>query len=80
VNSHLKIKPKRRIKRVKLAVPNSPTELNQVWLIYFMSDSLIDGRTIRTFNVIDHYNREALGIVVDISLPSAKVIRALKSY
>ena len=44
----------------------------------FMSDSLNDGRAIRTFNVIDDYNREALGIEVDLSLPSARVIRALE--
>lgn len=43
-----------------------------------MSDSLIDGRTQRTFNVLDDYNREGLGIEVDQSLPSARVIRALE--
>jgi putative transposase len=39
---------------------------------------LIDGRTFRTFNVIDDYNREGLGIDVDLSLPSARVIRSLE--
>ena len=43
----------------------------------FMSDGLRDGRTIRTFNVIDDYNREGLGIEVDFSLPAPRVIRAL---
>jgi len=42
-----------------------------------MSDSLSDGRSIRTFNVLDDYSREALGIEVDFSLPSARVIRSL---
>ena len=42
-----------------------------------MRDSLCDGRSIRTFNVLDDYNREALGIEVDFSLPSARVIRRL---
>lgn len=41
----------------------------------FMSDGLSDGRTIRTFNVIDDYNREGLGIAVDFSLPAPRVIR-----
>lgn len=46
-----------------------------------MSDSLIDGRTLWTFNVLDDSNREGLGIEVDQSLPSAQVIRALgKDY
>jgi len=43
----------------------------------FMSDALRDGRTIRTFNVIDDYNREGLGIEVDFSLPAPRVTRAL---
>ena len=43
----------------------------------FMSDSLSDGRSIRTFNVLDDYNREALGIEVDFSLLSARVFRSL---
>lgn len=35
-----------------------------------MSDSLADGRAIRTSIVMDDYNREALGIEVDLSLPA----------
>jgi len=44
----------------------------------FMSDRLGDGRALRTFNVIDDYNREALGIAVDFSLPAPRVIRSLE--
>ncbi len=43
----------------------------------FMSDHLLDGGNIRTFNVIDDFNREGLGIDVDLSLSSARVIRTL---
>ena len=35
-----------------------------------MSDSLIDGRSIRTFNVIDDYNREGLAIDVEFQFTS----------
>lgn len=42
-----------------------------------MHDQLADGRGIRLFNVIDDFNREALGIEVDFSLPALRVIRAL---
>ena len=52
--------------------------MNQVWSMDFMSDSLADGCLLRTFNVIDDYNREGLTIEVDLSLPSARVIRALE--
>lgn len=37
-----------------------------------------DGRTFRLFNVIDDFNREGLGIEVDFSLPSERVIRSLE--
>lgn len=42
-----------------------------------MSDSLHDGRTFRTFNVMDDYNREGLWIEIDSSLPAARVERVL---
>jgi putative transposase len=75
---NLRIKPKRRLKREKpdaLAVPDAP---NKVWSMDFMHDKLVDGRSFRTFNVLDDFNREGLGIEVDFSLPSTRVIRALE--
>jgi putative transposase len=42
-----------------------------------MHDQLVDGRSIRLFNVIDDFNREVLGIEIDVSLPAERVIRAL---
>ena len=75
---NLRIRPKRRIKRDKPDALSVPTSVNQVWSIDFMSDSLADGRSLRTFNVLDDYNREGLGIEVDLSLPSGRVIRSLE--
>jgi len=43
-----------------------------------MSDSLKNGRSMRTFKVFDDYNREGLAIDVDISLPAQRVIRSLQ--
>lgn len=54
------------------------TALNLSWSMDFMSDALQDGRTIRTLNIIDDFNREALAIEVDTSLPAARVIRVLE--
>lgn len=75
---NLRIKPKRRIKRDKPDALSVPTRINQVWSMDFMSDSLSDGRSLRTFNVIDDYNRECLTIDVDMSMPGLRVTRALE--
>jgi putative transposase len=55
-----------------------PATLNQSWSIDFMSDSLFCGRRFRTFNVVDDFNREALAIEIDLSLPALRVIRVLE--
>jgi putative transposase len=56
----------------------APTALNQIWALDFMSDALYGGRKIRTLNVIDEGNREALAIEVAVSIPSVRVIRVLE--
>lgn len=74
---NLRIKPKKRLVRVKPEALCVPTAKNQAWSMDFMHDQLGDQRSYRLFNVIDDFNREALGIEVDLSLPAARVIRAL---
>jgi putative transposase len=54
-----------------------PTVINISWFMDYMHDQLVDGRSYRLFNVIDDYNRESLGIEVDLLLPSERVVRAL---
>ena len=54
-----------------------PSKANTCWSVDFMSDALITGQRFRTFNVIDDFNREILGIEIDTSLPSARVVRVL---
>lgn len=44
----------------------------------FMHDQLADGRSVRLLNIIDNFNREALVIKADFSLPAIRVVRALK--
>jgi len=75
---NLRIKPNKRIKRDKPEALSTPLTINHVWSMDFMSDSLKDGRALRTFNVIDDFNRECLAIDVDFSLPAQRVIRSLK--
>ncbi len=75
---NLRIKPRRRIKRDKPDALSVPSAINQVWSMDFMSDSLSDGRSLRTFNVLDDYNREGLALDVDLSMPSLRVLRSLE--
>jgi putative transposase len=75
---NLRIKPRKRLKRDKPDALSVPISKNQVWSMDFMSDGLADGRSLRTFNVIDDYNREGLAIDVDLSMPSSRVIRSLE--
>ena len=42
-----------------------------------MADQLADGRSFRTLNVLDDFNREGLAIEVDFSLPAERVVRTL---
>ena len=74
---NLRIKPRKRLVREKpdaLEVPDRP---NHTWSMDFMSHHLSCGTSIRTFNVLDDFNREGLGIEVDRSLPSLRVQRSL---
>jgi putative transposase len=43
-----------------------------------MSDALYNGVRFRTFNVLDDFNREALRIEVDTSLPSRRLVRVFE--
>jgi putative transposase len=74
---HLHRKPKKRLPTRMPQVLAVPAQPNQTWSLDFMSDSLSDGRTFRTLNVIDDFNREALWIEVDTSLPAERVVQVL---
>jgi len=74
---NLRIKPKKRLVRDQPKKLEVPQVINEVWSMDFMHDQLSDQRRYRLFNVIDDYNREGLGIEVDLSLPCGRVIRSL---
>ena len=81
VYCQLKLNKRRKGKR-RLPTRNpAPLALSQrandCWSADFMSDQLWEGRRFRTFNVVDDFNREALAIEVDFSLPAQRVVRVL---
>jgi putative transposase len=51
-----------------------PVLANRIRSLDFMSDSLPDGRTFRTLNVIADFNHEALWIKIDPSPPAERVV------
>ena len=75
---NLRVKPKKRLPSRDPQPLVTPKKANISWSLDFMSDSLEDGRTFRTLNIMDDFNREALCIKIDTSLPAMRVIRILE--
>jgi putative transposase len=74
---NLRVKRKKRIpprNPEKRLVPNKQSEC---WLMDLIRDSSRHQRRFRTFNVIDDFNREALGIDMAVSLPAGRISRYL---
>ena len=71
----------RRTKRRLPARVQQPMEgaarANAEWAMDFMADTLYPGRRSRTLNLLDEGVREALAIVIDTSIPGARVVRPL---
>lgn len=70
-------KKKRRIPNPEKRPLVQPERMNETWSIDFVEDRLENGRKIRTLNVIDDYNREALAMEVSFSFPAERVIESV---
>lgn len=68
---------RRKLRTSRPAPTLEVTRPNQRWSMDFVHDCLTDGRKLRTFNVVDAFTRECLGIEVDTSLPARRVTAVL---
>src|SRR6185312_8209983 len=62
-------KKKRRIPNPEKRPLVQPELKNETWSMDFVEDRLENGRKIRTLNIIDDYNREALAMEVSFPFP-----------
>lgn len=71
---------RRRRKRVTRRPQPRPTPArpNERWSMDFILDALADGRRFRSLCIVDDFTRECAAIVVDRSLPGARVIQVLE--
>lgn len=74
---NLRKKPKKRLPTREAKTLFQPSKANYCWSLDFMSDALRDGQKFRTFNVIDDFNREGLGIMVGRCLPASCITNYL---
>lgn len=77
--SGLMVRTKRRRKLAShMRTPPVPAQrVNERWAMDFVSDSTIDGRSLRVFTVIDTYSRECLALEVGRSMSAPQVSAAL---
>jgi putative transposase len=76
---NIRKRPKKRLPSRMMETLIQPEKANECWSIDFMSDALMNGIKFRTFNVLDDFNREGLGIKIGKSLSTQRVIDYLDS-
>jgi putative transposase len=76
-----KLQVRRKRRRRVAAAPREakpvPDQPHKRWSMDFVSDSLVDGRSLRTFNVVDDCTRLCVAIEVDLSISGERVGRVL---
>lgn len=75
---NLRIKPRKRLVREKPLALTIPESINRVWPMDFMHEQLEDGHHFRLPNIIYDFNLKALGVEVDLSLPTQRELRTLE--
>ena len=74
---NLRRKSKRRLPTRDPLPLQVPATANVCWSMDFMSDTLQHGHRFRTFNVLDDFNREVLGIDINSGIRATRVTHYL---
>lgn len=69
---------KRRLPNPEKLPLTQPAMMNDTWSMDFVEDRLENGRKIRTLNILDDFNREALVMQVAFSFPAQRVVDVMK--
>jgi putative transposase len=77
IELNLRIRHRKRLCGEESQASGVPEGINEIWSLDFMHGQLTDRRPPRLLNAIDDFNREALGIEADFSLPAERLIRTL---
>ena len=75
---NLRRKSKRRLPSRAPLPLQVPSRANVCWSMDFMSDTLQHGHRYRTFNVLDDFNREVLGIDINSGIRAERVTHYLE--
>jgi putative transposase len=73
----LRARRKRGVRYVRGNAVPTVTRPNERWSLDFVHDVLSTGRKFRSLTIVDDFTRESIGIEVDFSLTSDRVIRVL---
>lgn len=73
----LRIKARKKLKVIKQPL-QIPAQVQKVWALDFMHDSLSNGSKIRSLNIVDLFSSRAVDIYVDRNINSYKVIDILE--
>lgn len=76
----LKLRPKKRkrVTSIQRVRPEPTQDINEVWTMDFVHDTLSCGRRFRALNIVDAHSRECLVVEVDTSLTGERVVRVLE--
>jgi putative transposase len=78
---NLSLRLKKRAKRPshQRVIHPAPARPNEQWAMDFMSDTLMNGRTIRILTIMDLWDRTSPALTTDVSISGLGVVRELEN-